>query len=260
MSSRILFGLCLFEGLQDLVTAGHGICEALQPRCVLGEFIVTKITVSSARGQDQIIVCNGCPLAVCVADKHVLPFLIHPCDFSQDHCSVPLFPNNLADWPSNLAGREHRGRHLVEQWLKQVVVGSVNQDHLRRCLLESLRGSQPAKAPTDNDDSWYGHLLLNLLQSAATDVCSRGGIVLLARRPSISLLVTPSSFSTSSLCSPTRGARRAGVFATPCTCIGLLMVEVSFSPAPSSGTTMSFARNCGSLTTSCGSRTAPKAT
>src|SRR5271155_2747859 len=38
------------------------------------------------------------------------------------------------------------------------------------------------------------------------------------------------------------------------------MVEVSFSPAPSSGTTMSFARNCGSLTTSCGSRTAPKVT
>src|SRR5438132_12581113 len=38
------------------------------------------------------------------------------------------------------------------------------------------------------------------------------------------------------------------------------MVDVNLSPAPSSGTTISFARSCGSLTTSSGTRTAPNVT
>src|SRR5438552_14245212 len=39
----------------------------------------------------------------------------------------------------------------------------------------------------------------------------------LARRRSISLASSPSSWRTSSLCSPRSGARLAGTFATPCT-------------------------------------------
>src|ERR1700684_3880522 len=42
--------------------------------------------------------------------------------------------------------------------------------------------------------------------------------------------------------------------------MGLLIVEVSLPPAPSSGTMMSLSRNCGSLMTSWGPRTAPKVT
>jgi hypothetical protein len=38
---------------------------------------------------------------------------------------------------------------------------------------------------------------------------------------------------------------------------GILTVSVSLPPAPSSGTTMSFARNCGSSSTSLGSTIAP---
>src|SRR5262249_3121893 len=83
------------------------------------------------------------------------------------------------------------------------------------------------------------------------------GTAPLARRPSIPFASNPSSRRISSLCSPRLGARRAGTLVTPCTSIGLLMVEVSLPPAPSSGTTMSFALSCGSLMTSCGPRTAP---
>ena len=60
------------------------------------------------------------------------------------------------------------------------------------------------------------------------------------------------------MCSPSSGARRAGTLATPCTWRGLLIVNLRFPPAPSSGTTMSFALSCGSLITSLGARTAPK--
>ena len=43
------------------------------------------------------------------------------------------------------------------------------------------------------------------------------GTAPLARKPSISSVVKPSSFSTSSLCSPIPGARLAGTLVTPCT-------------------------------------------
>src|SRR5271156_4227908 len=83
------------------------------------------------------------------------------------------------------------------------------------------------------------------------------GTAPLSRRPSISLVLKPSSLRTASLCSPGAGARLAGTFTTPRTLMGLLIVEVSLPPAPSSGTTMLFARNWGSLITSSGPRTAP---
>src|SRR5713226_6809 len=79
----------------------------------------------------------------------------------------------------------------------------------------------------------------------------------LARNPSISIASNPNSLRTSSLCSPISGARFADTLVTPCTWIGLLIVEVSLPPAPSSGTTMSFARSWGSLITSSGPRTGP---
>src|SRR5882724_10740125 len=45
-----------------------------------------------------------------------------------------------------------------------------------------------------------------------TSACAACGAAPLARRPAISSLVNPSSFSTSSLCSPIPGARLAGTF------------------------------------------------
>jgi hypothetical protein len=62
---------------------------------------------------------------------------------------------------------------LVQQWLKQVVIGAVDQYHPRRCPAQGLRGSQSTKATANYDDSWLSHLLLDLLQSAALDPCSR---------------------------------------------------------------------------------------
>src|SRR6266850_3350434 len=86
------------------------------------------------------------------------------------------------------------------------------------------------------------------------------GMAPLALRPAISAAPNPSCCSTCSLCSPSPGAPFAGTLATPCTWIGLLIVEVSLPPAPCSATTMSFARSCGSLITSSGPRTAPNVT
>src|ERR1700691_2983629 len=98
-----------------------------------------------------------------------------------------------------------------------MVVGAVDQDHLRGCLPESLGSGKAAKTSSDDNDPWLSHLFLDWFQSAALDSRRVPGIVPLARKPSISLAVKPSSFRTSSLCSPIFGARFAGTFETPCT-------------------------------------------
>ena len=72
--------------------------------------------------------------------------------------------------------------------------------------------------------------------------CNACGMDPLERNPSISSSLKPSSFSSSSLCSPISGARRAARFWNAVHCQGLLTVSFSPSPAPSIGTMISFAR------------------
>ena len=43
-----------------------------------------------------------------------------------------LLPQNAADRRADLARRQDRSRHLVEEGLKQVVIGAVDQNDLRR--------------------------------------------------------------------------------------------------------------------------------
>ena len=58
---------------------------------------------------------------------------------------VFVIPKNAADWGPNLTGRQYRGCHLVKQWLKQVVIGTVDQDYFRGCFPQSFGGGQSSE-------------------------------------------------------------------------------------------------------------------
>jgi hypothetical protein len=66
-----------------------------------------------------------------------------------------LFSQNPAYGGGNLARSEDRDGHLIEQWLKQVVVGAVHQDYLRRGVFESLGCGQPSKPSANDDDTRF---------------------------------------------------------------------------------------------------------
>src|ERR1700719_491023 len=90
--------------------------------------------------------------------------------------------------------------------------GDVHGGRHRIFLGRSIElNSQDTSGAFSND---VAHLPPPVAADSKFEAC---GIVPLARKPSISLVVKPSSFSTSSLCSPIRGARLAGTLATPCT-------------------------------------------
>src|SRR5215469_6937397 len=110
-----------------------------------------------------MIVRNRYVLPIRVTDKDAFLSFVHSCYFPQDHRGVLLVPKDAADWSRNLTRRQRGRRHLVQQRLKQVVVGTVYQDDFRRCASKCLGGGQSPKTPTDDDDSRLRHAYLDSL-------------------------------------------------------------------------------------------------
>ena len=47
---------------------------------------------------------------------------------------------------------EHSQRHLIEQWLEDVMVLAVDERHLNRCIRQGFRRIQTAESAADDDD------------------------------------------------------------------------------------------------------------
>src|SRR5215813_4049215 len=153
MTARVFFGLGEFEGLQNLVACCHGVRKALQSWRELFKFVPAEVAVGGAGGQDQIIVGDRHILPIGVTNRHALLILIHSSDLAQEHGRVLLFPENPTDRKANLTGSQNRRRHLVEQWLKQVVIRTIDHDNLSAHLTESLGDCQSPKPCANNYDS-----------------------------------------------------------------------------------------------------------
>ena len=61
-------------------------------------------------------------------------------------------PQDPADRRRDVAGRQRRRRHLIEQRLEQVVVVAVEERDAHRRTLQRLRGREPAEAAADDHD------------------------------------------------------------------------------------------------------------
>ena len=73
-------------------------------------------------------------------------------DLSQQHPDVAVAPQRPADRFGNIGGRQGGGRHLIEQWLEQVVVAPVDDGDLDVGVAELAGAGQTAEAATDDHD------------------------------------------------------------------------------------------------------------
>jgi hypothetical protein len=154
MTAWVLLGLRLFKRLQYLVPNGDGIREAFQPRRKLLEFVMPEVTMSSARGQNQVIIRNTRPFPVCVAHEDALLIFVNSRDFTHDDGGVLLIPQNPANRRADLSRTQEGRRHLIEERLKEVVIGAIDQNDPYRCLSEGLGGREASKASSDDYDPW----------------------------------------------------------------------------------------------------------
>jgi hypothetical protein len=88
------------------------------------------------------------------AGNHVALLLVDAGDFGEDDRRIFLFSENSADRCGNLPRSQNRRRHLVQQRLKDMVIGAVNQRNFGRRPAQRLDGCQAAESPADDHDPW----------------------------------------------------------------------------------------------------------
>ncbi len=108
---------------------------------------MTEISVLRAGGDDQIVEGNAAPLG-----DHRAPLDIDAAHLRQHDIDVVGMAENAADRRGDVRRREARGRHLVQERLKQMVIVLIDQGDVERRAGEVLRRAQPAEPGTDDDD------------------------------------------------------------------------------------------------------------
>src|SRR5262249_22902601 len=141
----VFLSLRLFERLKNTISNAHGVCQALQPGCEAFEFLVSEITMALACCEDEIVVWDMHLRAIRRGGKNITLFFVHAGHLRHDHGRVALLPQNAPNRSADLPGSKHRGRHLVKQRLKDVVIGAVKQNNFRATSAESFSCRQAAK-------------------------------------------------------------------------------------------------------------------
>src|ERR1700751_1608020 len=102
MTPGVFFSLGEFERLQDLVASCYCVRKALYSRRESCKFVPAEVTVTGARGKDQVIVGQGDVQPVRVAYEDTFLVLVHSGDLAKDHGVILLVLENPADRKADL--------------------------------------------------------------------------------------------------------------------------------------------------------------
>src|SRR5262249_40131575 len=69
----------------------------------------------------------------------------------EDHGDVPLLPQDPPNGRPDLPHRQHRGRHLIEERLKDMVIVAVDENDARAGFSECLGRREAGKATADDE-------------------------------------------------------------------------------------------------------------
>jgi hypothetical protein len=120
-------GLGTLEREQDAAAQVRRIVDRLQAWSV-GRPIMPEIGVLGAGGDDEIVKRNATPF------RDDLPASrIDIRDFREDHFRVLLPTENTARWRRDIARRQTRGRHLIQQRLEKVVIVAIDDGDVEWC-------------------------------------------------------------------------------------------------------------------------------
>jgi hypothetical protein len=110
---------------------------------------MTKETVGGAGSQDQIVVREF----LAIAQPHAAARGIHADYFRHQHRGIVEAAQEHAARGGDLGRRQRRRRHLIQQWLEQVMIGAIHQRDVGIRVLQCLHGGHAAKSRADDHDS-----------------------------------------------------------------------------------------------------------
>ena len=112
-------------------------------------FVVAKVGVSSAGGQNKVI-----EIETCSTGKRDLPRGgVEADDFIHHYLGVALVAQDGADGLGNVGRRQHRQRHLVKQRLKGVMVAAIDHGDVDLQARDPFGRMDPRKACADDNDT-----------------------------------------------------------------------------------------------------------
>src|SRR5690606_6593791 len=112
-------------------------------------FVVAEVSMCRPCRHDQIVERQAGAVGKCER----LAGDVNRRDVAHPYARVVLMPKNPPDRCGDIARRQSRRRHLIEQRLKHVVVAPVDQQDLGGGLSESLGRGQAAETTADDDDT-----------------------------------------------------------------------------------------------------------
>ena len=111
-------------------------------------FIVTEVGMSRTGREDQVIVGN-----FRVAGFDLSSFATSTdCHFSEHHLDVWKFAEDAADGSCDVGRRKRRGRDLIQERLKQVVICPIDHGHTHRFSTKHLGCFETAETGANNHD------------------------------------------------------------------------------------------------------------
>ena len=87
---------------------------------------MAEVAVPYTCRQNQVVIPDRYFHPICGVGNDVPLLFVYGRYFAQNNGRIPLVAENLADRRADLPWTKDGGRHLVEQRLKQVVIGTVN--------------------------------------------------------------------------------------------------------------------------------------
>jgi len=153
-SFGILGFLSLLVGAQDSPPDCLGVGERLQAGRVGCKLIVPEIGGSHAGGDDQIVERHRALRQRRGRHAQGARSEVDVGHLAQHYGEVSLPPRQLPKRCRHVGWREHRGCHLVEQRLKDVMVAAVDQQNIGVTARQGACGGDACKAAADDDDPW----------------------------------------------------------------------------------------------------------
>ena len=151
------------------MTTQHGrVVDAFQPGRKFRPIVMREITVLRSRRDNQEIIGH-----VSIFGPYGLAGGVDAVDIGKNDGRVGLPAEHASDRRGDVGGRKPGRRDLVEQRLEQMIVVTIDHDHIDRRLRERLGGRQTRKTRADYDDASAAHRrLLHLVHHPDSPNCA----------------------------------------------------------------------------------------
>jgi anaerobic selenocysteine-containing dehydrogenase len=160
---RILLTLGALEGHQHPTTNLERVLKSFQSGREWLPLGVSEIRVARTGSDDERIVVDD----VTVGEHNPATVHVDPRHLGEQHTDVPGSAKHPANWRGNIAWRERRGRYLIQERLKDVVIAAIEQRDTARAAAKHLARREASESAADDDYMWIRHVPLLLIINAA---------------------------------------------------------------------------------------------